>query len=199
MPGVVLVEARPLHHAARGIRGMTTARSRLSARSERRRRLFLAKITRALVPVARVLLTELCGELRQALPAGRDIDLLSSFLADPALDAHAACRAILERHEAQTGMRIVSSEPRATLLTIRLSLDAWSRALNELVDPNLAPCLEIELRATRSSALKGHLLNMDRLTAVGVEQAYVVFQNYWLDRLATVATPMTSMECETGR
>ena len=32
------------------------------------------------MPVARVLLVELCGELRKALPAGRDIDLLSEML-----------------------------------------------------------------------------------------------------------------------
>lgn len=195
--------------------GLVPASSRLRQGTERRaaqtpnrranrRRLLLDKMTKAITPVVKVLVADLCTELRKHRPNASDAFMISAYLANPTSeDTSGACHDIQARHAAQTGMRLVSHERRIIgddgesdrpeiLVTLRFSLDAWAGQLAQSTGSATAPVLEIEMRSSRSGFMRGALLHLSEADLPELEAAHAEFQTYWIDHLLSIAPPMTS-------
>lgn len=166
-----------------------------------RKRLLLDKMTKALTPVARVLLVELAAELRKTRAAVSDARLLTSLLAD-GIERVPACAAIADRFASTAGIRIVSHERNLVrenkpspdfILTVTLALDIWSRQLQQALGKSLSPVLETEVHASRNGVGASRLRGLDELDLADLEQVHLVFQTYWLDNLAMIATPTTGL------
>jgi hypothetical protein len=167
----------------------------------KRKRLLIDKMIKALTPVARVLLAALVAELRREGPAASDARLLAGLLAD-GVDSLPACTAILEPFGAATGLRILSHERRVVranerepefILSISFGFDTWERQLREALGETLAPVLEVEMHASRNGVATSRLLSLQELELADLEQVHLVFQTYWLENLAMIATPTTGL------
>ena len=169
--------------------------------ADHRKRLLLDKMTKALAPVARVLLGALAVELRKTRAAVSDASLLNSLLVD-GIERVPACAEIADRFASTAGIRILSHERRLVrenrpgtefILTVTLALDIWSRQLRQALGKSLSPVLEAEVHASRNGVGASRLLGLDELDLADLEQVHLVFQTYWLDNLAMIATPTTGL------
>lgn len=183
--------------------------TRATTYQAKRKRLLVEKMMKALVPVAKVLLAELGRHLRRSRPGASEAVLLAAYLANPSSEDEAVeCRDVLARHARKTGMRLVSHERRTMpgavayrselCLTLRFALDPWERQLAQ-AGMKLSPVLELDLRSSHARSLTCRLPGIEDLALPALEQAYAVFQNYWLDQLAAVAVPMTGRYAEAPR
>lgn len=162
-----------------------------------RKRLLLDKMTKALTPVARVLLGDLTVALRKQGAAASDAHLLAGLLAD-GIGRNPACATIAERFTDAAGLRILSHHRSPVgspefVLTIALACDSWTRQLRQALGTPLSPTLEVQLLGSRNGVGASRLLGLDDLDAGDLEQAHLVFQTYWLENLASIATPTTGL------
>ena len=164
-----------------------------------RKRLLISKMAKALAPAADAFLGELVAELRKEGGDAPGALLVVRFLESGGL-GHRDARAVADRYRQRIGLRITSHERRETregerggspMIILRFAFDDWSDRIHDVLGETIVPLLEAQLRFSSGHIWSSQLLVLQELDLVDLEQIHVLFQGYWMEGVASIATPTT--------
>lgn len=164
-----------------------------------RKRLLISKMAKALAPAADAFLGDLLVELRKEGGEMPGALLVIRFLETGGVGNREA-QAVVDRYHQRIGLRIVSHERRqlddgergASLqIILRFAFDGWADGIRDALGDTVVPLLEARLRFSTGRIWSSQLLVVQELDLVDLEQVHAVFQGYWMESVAPIATPTT--------
>ncbi len=164
-----------------------------------RKRLLISKMAKALAPAADAFLADLLAELRKDGGDAPGALLVVRFL-ERGGSVNCEAQAIVDRYHQRIGLRIVSHERRQqdegergapSLVILRFAFDDWADGIRGALGDAVVPLLEARLRFSTGRIWSSQLLVVQELDLVDLEQVHVLFQGYWMESVAPIATPTT--------